>query len=186
MGLSVTPVVSNILTTLVATVMTIMAFLSGIEGQRGEANGTGQVPTLSSRWGVNPVPMAILIFGILVGTSIGVFARSHNWLGWSEDISEEVKTWTDQGLKQSDVAQRLFDAKYPVGGTTIASNLTKDSKEGVLFSNSKTECNNLLSYPSAELPRYIKGTAFEKLSTLIEDAEKLRQVLEVVCTKPGP
>lgn len=191
MGLSVTPVVSNILTALVATVMAMMGILSGLEGQRGEPGETGQVPNLSSRWAVNPVPVAILILGILAGSSVGILARTHNWLGWSEDISKEVKIWTDQGLEQSDVAKWLFDAKYKDGSTTkngdtqIVSNPSKPGAPGVLFSASQKECESLLKLPSKDLPTYINGTSFKELSTLIEDAEKLQKVLEVICTKLG-
>jgi len=190
MGLSVAPVVSGILTTLLTAVMTLVGILSGIEGKRGESSETGQVPNLSPRWAVNPVPVAILILGILAGSSVGILARTHNWLGGSEDISKEVKTWTDQGLKQSDVAQQLLDAKYPKDGTTVAdpttNNPTKDGVAGVLFSHSETECNDLLSYSPAELPQHIRGTTFEKLSAIIEDVEKLHKILGVVCIKSGP
>jgi hypothetical protein len=173
----------------VTIVTTMMGILSSIEGQRGESGETGetgQVQKLSSRWAANPVAVAILILGILAGSSVGIFARTHNSLGGSEDISKEVKTWTDQGLKQSDVAQRLFDAKYPKDGTTPPA---ADSSRGAsvrstaLFSDSQDECEPLLKLPSKDLPRYIKGTSFEKLYPLIEDAEKLQKVLEVVCTK---
>jgi len=193
MGLSVAPVVSGILTTLLTAVMTLVGILSGIEGKRDESSETGQVPNLSPRWAVNPVPVAILILGIFAGSSVGIFARTHNWLGGSEDISKEVKTWTDQGLEQPNVAQRLFDAKYPKDGTTsdgttppVADNSTGDSATTtVLFSNSQDECKSLLTLPPKDLPIYIKGTSFKELSTLIEDAEKLQKVLEVVCTKFG-
>jgi len=188
MGLSVAPVASTILTTLLTAVMTLVGILSGIEGQRGESSETGQVPNLSSRWAVNPVPVAILILGILAGSSVGIFARNHDWLGGLEDISKEVKTWTDQGLEQPNVAQRLFDAKYPKDGTTSKSNdgtttPAADRKGSHLFSESQKECDDLLSYSPTELPRYIQGTSFEKLSVLIEEPEKLQKVLEVVCTK---
>ncbi len=191
MGLSVTPVVSNILTALVATVMAMMGILSGLEGQRGEPGETGQVSNLSSRWAVNPVPVAILILGILAGSSVGILARTHNWLGGSGDISKEVKTWTDQGLKQPDVARWLFDVKYPKDGTTSAGTTPASSSKGdsasstVLFNESQDECEYLLKLPSKDLPTDIKGTSFEKLSTLIEEPEKLQKVLEVVCTKLG-
>jgi len=182
MGLSVAPVASTILTTLLTAVMTLVGILSGIEGQRGESSETGQVPNLSSRWAVNPVPVAILILGILAGSSVGIFARNHDWLGGLEDISKEVKTWTDQGLEQTDVAQQLLDAKYPKDGTTP---VTGSPTGGHLFSNSKKKCEYLLQFSSKELPIYIKGTSLKELSTLIEDPEKLHKVLEVVCTELG-
>jgi len=54
-----------------------------------------------------------------------------------------------------------------------------------LFNESQDECEYLLKLPSKDLPTYIKGTSFKELSTLIEDAEKLQKVLEVVCTILG-
>jgi len=77
--------------------------------------------------------VAILILGILAGSSVGILARTHNWLGWSEDISKEVKTWTDQGLEQSDVAQQLLDAKYPKDGTTPDKSGGGNPSDSVLF-----------------------------------------------------
>jgi len=185
MGLSVAPVVSGILTTLLTAVMTLVGILSGIEGKRDESSETGQVPNLSSRWAVNPVPVAILILGILAGSSVGIFARTHNWLGGSGDISREVKTWTDQGLEQPNVAQRLFDAKYPKDGTTSDKSGGGSPSDGVLFRKSQKECEYLLKLPSKDLPTHIKGTSFKELSTLTEDAEKLQKALEDVCTKLG-
>ncbi len=113
-GLSVTPVVSIIITSIVGVAATLLTVISGLKAwtpESEESETTDEPQKLNNSLNVTPIPIAIFIVGILLGSGLGVFARTHNWLG--SQLFFEVKKWTDIGLDKKEVAQRLLDSEYP-------------------------------------------------------------------------
>ena len=117
MGLSTTPLVATIFSALLASAAAILGALGGVETQKNaEANaeqandaGSGGLPRWNTR--INPLPLAFLALGIVIGSIFGVRARNFNWLG--SDVANEVQKWTDTGLTEKAVAERLFENKFP-------------------------------------------------------------------------
>lgn len=60
---------------------------------------------------VTPLPFAMLMVGIVVGSIVGLYARNHSWFGSS--LSHEVEQWTSQGLPKDEVVRRLFEREHP-------------------------------------------------------------------------
>lgn len=56
--------------------------------------------------------LAIVIVGLVIGTILGIYSRTSNFLGVST-ISAEAEQWTELGLDRSFVVQRLFANSYP-------------------------------------------------------------------------
>lgn len=137
-GLSVSPVIQIILTSLIALVVSLSSALAGLRLSDGEeaedAADAGAAPattggtaattqnppartapaparrkTLPSL--LDPVPVAFMVFALACGATFGVYARTHKWLGAPrENFAEE---WKDTGLKKEEITKRVFDSLYP-------------------------------------------------------------------------
>ena len=135
-GLSVSPVASIIITSAVGAAAAIVGALGGA------SNEEGQTTTSTFSVNVSAWPLAWLVAGLVIGSSLGVIARTHNFLGqnpslriWSnyglvpnENIAvkrslenaivAEIDFWSSNavGLDKTQVAQRLLDLRYSVPG----------------------------------------------------------------------
>lgn len=175
-GLSVSPVVSIVITSVTGSAAAVVAVLSGLEKER--------------QWSVNPWPLAVLIAGLVSGSMIGIEARNQDWLG--RDITAEVNKWTapDLGLPKTEVVNRIFEATYPAGGNKDAPAGRTNPGNTVLFSGRiEDECVFLLARRTEELPGEleISGVAqLRKLPEIISDPPVLERVIkEVICADGG-
>ena len=149
-GLSVSPVVSIVLTMVTGSVATIIAALSGVKEEflKAEAQPTVLKRLLAA---VTPVPLAWLVVGLLIGSSWGLWARTHNW--FSPDpppppaplsLKEEVQQWVDLGLDQQEVVNKFFASRVnlpPPTPPTKLSNQTPTATDSVLFATANQgEC----------------------------------------------
>jgi hypothetical protein len=117
MGLSTTPVVAGVITALMTSAAAILGALGGVQSESGaapsaDAGAEGGLPPWNTR--INPLPLAFLALGIVVGSIFGIRARNLNWLG--SDVANELQKWTNAGLAKEDVAQRLFENSFPAQG----------------------------------------------------------------------
>ena len=108
-GLSVSPVIATIITSIVGVTVALISTLSGLNPQITDSKDESTTKSLP-RWNVNPVPLAFLIFGIVLGSIVGILARNHNWLG--TDMQTEIQQWTDLGIPKKDVVQQMFERHY--------------------------------------------------------------------------
>lgn len=120
-GLSVSPVIQTILASLIAVVVSISSALAGLrpshsdgeqdDSQEREANK----PRAHGRWTflflLDPLPVMSMIIGLACGASVGVYARTNDWLGARTNIL--VEEWKDTGLSPKDITTRVFDSLYP-------------------------------------------------------------------------
>lgn len=114
-GLSVSPVVSIVITSIVGSAAAIVAALSGLnEADQEESPKDKPYPIQRP---INPMPLALLVLGMLFGSATGVLARNQHWLG--SDVSGEVKKWTDFGLDRKEVLDTVYAAHYPLITNTI-------------------------------------------------------------------
>lgn len=123
-GLSVSPVLSIVITSVTGSAAAIVAALSGLEDRTNEIGSEGQHRVW--RWNVNPMPLALLMIGILTGSIIGILARNNHWLG--SDISSEILKWTDQGINRKDILDRLFEVNYPYSPYSTTYTQTLDAE----------------------------------------------------------
>ena len=92
MGLSTTPVVAGVITALMTSAAAILGALGGVQSESGaapsaDAEAEGGLPPWNTR--INPLPLAFLALGIVVGSIFGLRARNLNWLG--SDVANEMQ-----------------------------------------------------------------------------------------------
>ncbi len=175
-GLSVSPVVSIVLTSVMGTVAALVAALSGLDVE-------GQSP----RFQVNPVPIAVLIVGIIAGSLLGLRARNANWLGYT--LQQEVARWQTAGLElhESAILLRLFEREYPTAaGEPVTKTVPTPLGAGTyLFAVEAQECAQLLLASDEDLAPLFLTLADERLHRLpeiiVDDAVLACYVKEVLC-----
>ena len=109
-GLSVSPVVSIVITSVTGAAAAIVAVLSGFEQTSADGEETTKLRQFLGLQ-PNPWPQALLVIGIMFGSSFGILARNYNWLG--SDLSSELNKWAKADLENNAVARRLFELQYP-------------------------------------------------------------------------
>lgn len=206
-GLSVSPVVSVVVSSVTGVVTALIALLSGVKlsGLNGpqinfvEHESEATPPQTRYRhWQVNPVPIAWLMLGLILGSSSGIWVRTHDLLSpHTQSLSEEaeVARWEALGLKKEEVAARLFDRHFPLPGQSLTplTQSTPASNASVLFSaEAKATCTAVIQL--IEQQNYmgmrttlIQSKAFGTLMLTMKDKivqndeELARVVREILC-----
>lgn len=193
-GLSVSPVVSIVISAVGTLTATVVAAVMGLQDK--------------PKWQITPVPLAILVIGLIFGSTLGIRAREFNLLGKAEVpppletpasalALEEAKNWRAAGLplEEQEIMQRLFDLAYPAlpintsiptPAASASTSTSAKSEGGVLFAVTLDECRGLLGTPNdAELRRALGRASYRPLQELpgkIDDATVLRWLIsEVLC-----
>lgn len=135
MGLTTTPVVSIVITALVGAFTSVAAIAIGVrrwvqltandsskssdsdkeepppEEPKDDEENTPKSPAeaLIEAASVLPTPLALIVLGLILGVSVGLRARSHDWFGLP--VASEVKVWTDLGLDQATAVQKIFERR---------------------------------------------------------------------------
>ena len=182
-GLSISPVVSVIITSIVGVTVTLITSISGLEKKDSPDDKTSP-KNMFRNMNINPTPIALLIVGIIIGTSVGIIMRNQNMLG--TDLQSEIKKLEEVGIKKEDVVKRIFDREYPpqVKYPKNVQTCSNQNTGTFLFTKQTKECDRLLSLPSAELRRQLQVTPFDMLHVLpdfIDDDETLKKVVEAQC-----
>src|SRR5437868_6089769 len=107
-GLSVSPVMHLIVggvLTLVTAAVGASESLRSLQ-MRGEQNASS-----SPRQTYSAVPLALVLIGIAVGSSVGLFARSNDW--FAPTVERFSRRWNNTGFGGPYLAQRLFQELHP-------------------------------------------------------------------------
>ncbi len=145
-GLSLSPVIANIIATVVTAAAAIVAAIGGLEekavtpadstspaadgnhlpdNSKGVESRIAKTVDAVGRLHVNPWPLAVLFIGLFFGTSAGNWARAHDIFGKkvlpeaplsAPMLQAEIEPWVTHGISKTLVVQRLFDLKYPLNG----------------------------------------------------------------------
>lgn len=197
-GLSVSPVVSIVITSITGAAAAIIAALSGLQDKRDDVKEVNRLVTPVLRWNVDPLPLMILVLGILLGSIFGIKARNEGWLG--TDLSIEVEKWTNAGLlnagfTKEEMVRRLFESRYYTNtrtlGTEIVQNKSLDLGT-VLFDSSSSECQTLITAAKmaddAVLKNALASSTISQLwmlPVIITDTATLKNVVEQVLCADG-
>lgn len=105
-GLSVSPVVGVVITTVIGILVGAAGTFAGISQEIGSENRK------RLRY-EDFAPIGLLLVGIAIGSVVGVSARTHSWL--SPTIDEILNQWSAPNveLDRKEIAKRLFDERYP-------------------------------------------------------------------------
>lgn len=171
-GLSVSPVISIVITSITGAAAAVITALSGLEEK--------------SKWSVSPVPLALLVVGLAIGSGIGVRTRNLDWLG--RNLAAEAVMWEAAGLRldKGEIIRRLFDTQYSAsGGQGGSVSNSRNATTTLLFDTAADECAGLRNRTGEKLLTELKTSTvvgFRKLPELITDVNILERVIkEVVC-----
>lgn len=192
-GLSVSPTISIVITSVTGSAAAIIAAMSGIEKNPTNPNQSENNEKTKIQWDVNPLPLAALVIGLVGGSIFGIYVRNNNLLGSDMDVAIEIQKWSAFGIQKQDVVNRLFDINFPSDGQLVSSPgqsiLTGTT---VLFSVSSDQCDILRA---ASIRTEVEGSdalanALRRIETLkslpdvVEDPELLTNIVEkVICSE---
>ena len=103
-GLSVSPVVSIVLTSVTGVAAAAVTALSGLKEETDQAES-------KVRWRLPRIevwPLALLIVGMLIGSTLGILARNYHLFG--SDVTSEIQKWAAVDVPKEAVVDRLFGA----------------------------------------------------------------------------
>jgi hypothetical protein len=113
-GLSVSPIIYVVITSLIAFVVSVTSALAGVKlNQQDEEDQLSPSAKAKRKFKVevDPFPMTVMIIGLAIGASLGVYARTNNWLGARP--KSFVERWKGTELSEKEISRRLFDQLYP-------------------------------------------------------------------------
>jgi len=153
-GLSASLVVNALIGGIVSLAAGVVSALCGVRLEKSEpkagedAGSPGGVSFFSGQ--VSPVPIAVLVISIVLGSLLGLQARTREW--FAESPEHLVKKWhKSTGLNEQDIAKILFNSIYGGGKGGAKSEEEKGSEAkplaaGVLFAVSADQCERLHHY----------------------------------------
>lgn len=97
-GLSASPVISGIITAVVASAAAIVAAAAGLQA------------IVRSR--LNAVPLAFFVVALLLGACFGLVLRINNALG-IDPVDQDIASWKKRGIDEDLVVRRAFLQAYP-------------------------------------------------------------------------
>jgi hypothetical protein len=117
LGLSASPTIQAAIAGLLAIVSAATCAMVGVkvanqekEHPPAEASDQDRPAAVDRHLSVSAIPAAALVVGIVIGSSLGVVARTNEWLG--ADAARLVEKWRALGLDKNEVAGKLFDNLY--------------------------------------------------------------------------
>jgi len=118
-GLSASPTVQVVITSILAIIGGLLGALAEIKRPEtggeasplGEGVGSGALVPVPVSPKLSPVPIALLLIGVFLGSLLGLRARTHDWFG--AEPQPLINKWKSTGLKDEEIARRLFDQLYP-------------------------------------------------------------------------
>lgn len=130
-GLAVSPVVSIVITSIVSLAASIVVTITGLEQNANEHPDKLTIRRLPLK--INPLPLSLLILGIIVGSVRGIQARNEHWFG--SDLSNEISKWSqiDPNINKDEILGILLKSKYPELLTTQG--YAEDIKSEIAFWN---------------------------------------------------
>jgi hypothetical protein len=196
-GLSASPVVNALIGGIVSLAAGVVSALCGVRLEKSEPKDSpageeqnegigspGSVSAFSAQ--VSPVPIAFLIVSIVLGSLLGLQARTHEWFAESpEHLADKWQKST--GLSKEQIAVRLFNSIYGAGKEEAKSEKDKDSEAkpisaGVLFAVAAQECKRLRSLDAKDLRLEIQalGPNIKQFAIQCKSDEDLKLALDLL------
>jgi len=200
-GLSASPVAHLVISALVSLCAAATAAVAGVQGVGpDDAKSESQQPKFSLKLHkarVDFIPIATLTAGLLVGSCIGVVARTNDLLGMRPEwISSRWKN--SLNLDDKSIALRLFDEVHPPAAVPQQEPKEPDKKQpqtpiadtgrGVIFASPATadDCDKVKGLPDNRLRIVLAGLTNAQLTKLeqrIKDDKDLEAAMGAICSK---
>jgi hypothetical protein len=148
------------------------------EHPSAEASDRDQPAAVDRHLSISAIPAAALIVGVVIGTSLGVIARTNEWLG--ADATRLVGKWQALGLEKKEVARKLFDNLY---SPQLAAEHKKDEGDSKESPDKSTDSplrgvlHSTVSIPAEECQIYKVRDGAELVNAMLRSREpRLRQL----------
>ncbi|MEZ4618057.1 MAG: hypothetical protein R2867_21450 [Caldilineaceae bacterium] len=201
-GLSVSPVTNIVVSSLTSLVAAIALVRSGKKQPESSAN-TGGTEPVNTAHQPNAWPIATLVIGIFIGSTIGLLVRTHNLLSPSGplppqtlSLQEEIQQWVDLGMEQDEVVQGYFQNRVNQKPSTTpiptAVQLQTKPTDSLLYAAaSPDECESWQKlidkedYAKLKTEIQISGVEpFRELPLIVTDTIELAAIVErVLCVR---
>lgn len=192
-GLSVSPIVQTLVGSVVALLVTLASGLAGIKTSAQDPPSSEASPTPTTAGGglfkrsLDPVPIALFVVGLALGSTFGIYARTNDWLGL--DPQRLVKNWQGSGLDDKEILQRAFNELYPPTATSSQEGKpsTGNTHEGVLFSVTADQRGLLLNAEGGVLRQRLLSLKNKNITDFVEshpDSASLTALRDILCL-PG-
>jgi hypothetical protein len=188
-GLSVSPVVHILLGSILALVVSLASAISGLSkpDEIKELNiptETTSIIQKASHIHLDPRPIAFFIIGIAIGSAIGIYARTNDWLSASPEVI--IKRWEGKGLDETEIRKRLFDEIYPLKNIANANdNTSSESRSGgVLFAITTKTCDELRGKHGDDLRSELEILNDKRINAFLNissDSVSLEALKELLC-----
>lgn len=186
-GFSVSPVISVILTALVAAGGTVVAVLGGFAKK-----------DIPKQLTINPFPLAILALAILIGAFIGMYTR----INWAQNLLDQEKLqtllpptnmqtiiddWGKYDLENDTVAKRIYELYLPKAIEQITQSPTAENdafKVGLLSIPVASECTRLKATNDSKLRgemQIANSKLVQMYADAIDDSTKLKEFVDLAC-----
>lgn len=213
-GLSVSPVATILISGLLGVAIAIVGIISISLTYRDDQDKTIRSVGFKAAEKISIGSLALIVFGIALGVSIGIWVRTHNVLGVisvekqdnsftklqgeltqlkeQEGTGEQKGKWKDLDIPLSDIAQRILDKHYPKGNSAnrLAATAKAENKinfGGLMSTKAASDCNELLSRPISNWRSYIQmidNNLFIGLNEIADDSE-LEKKVHSICEQFG-
>lgn len=107
-GLSQSPVVGGVISSVLTLVVAVAAIASGITTEGDSPDPNVKRPTVLAR--LNALPAALLVVMVALGSSCGVIARENNLLGSHSMAHDLLDAGRRAGLDEKEIWKRYFDS----------------------------------------------------------------------------
>lgn len=143
-GLSSSPVIGAVLSTLMALLVSAIALLSKIrDGTDGDPDAIDAAAFANAK--PNVAWVSVLIIGIALGATAGLTARLQDWFSpnfesYSNDVKSEIELWTALGVDRKSAVTQIFESSV---GEFSRSNGGGNENGGLQSSNVTSFCSEL-------------------------------------------
>lgn len=188
-GLSVSPVVQTVLTSVLAIATALVSVLSGMTLKDEEAGRTGRIA-------ITPMPTVLFMLGLVGGACVGILTRTNDWLG--PDVPMLAQR---AGMRPEEIYKRMVEQMYgsaPAGEPSKSDSPKKASGEeekkkaaqggntvhGVLYTETlQSECQQLTLDTDVDRRQHLKISQDPKLRALtnIPDDRHLEALVKTLC-----
>jgi hypothetical protein len=188
-GLSVSPILHVIVGSVIAVVTAVVGALAGIQLDAADTSQVIPKPHRGNVGKIDPLPLTMLVLGIVIASSFGVYARTNEWLGVAPEGF--AHRWRGIGLNNHELKKRLFDYLYSkssgvAGARTKGEGSTMTSLSAGLFAVTATDCQGLRLKHGSELRaamQALSDPAVDAALAKCKDDQCLEAIKMLICAK---
>jgi hypothetical protein len=127
-GLSASPVVGIVLTSVTAVLAALTSAIAGLDVRQASTRPNGPSSETLARIDVSPAPVLLLMIGVLLGSMAGIWIRTHDWLG---TVGTDTNSSTALGTAKGPAPPALsrFGVLYG-GDATVCEDLRATDRPG--------------------------------------------------------